>query len=1756
MPYLAFNLNNGNEFVFDILEERLSIGRDTRNDIVIDNTYISGFHAEFIRHADGVYELLDLKSSNGTFVNGQRIERSRVKGGDKIRFGQLDSRFRERAPKGTAPAAEIKSGKGSKSQAPNEDGHPGDTESIPARDAQPKDAAGPIEPTNPPLGPSDSGGNSPATTSLPIRKPDVHPDSVLLQQTEELREEMAKLRLERDLLRTENDKESALRDKVRALEKTLEQRQRESEETTTKLTELKADVSAAQAEVAKLVTKRREAGNLDSQVETNRSELAKVQSDIGMATSGLQSLHRDADKVRADRLEVSKQLEDLRAQIQQSEVRSQDLASKTQELEVKAQEYARLVVDSEKSESELKSRQSSELQEIEARISARKLELSQLEISLTGAQKAVQSTQSEAESSVTKLRAEKQSLEQQVEGLQQSISEGQSGLGNLEKQRSLLGVALAVLLSRRQSSESEVTALTARSASALQQYEATLVEQYKAEACLIELRQQFSQTEADHDLQRSQACSSITALEESIRSKTEQFTQLEARETELQNKLCDLSKTGAKEAQTSTAVQVLDAQKSELTTVVTQLSKQRDALQLTVICAQAKQEAELAELESRRAEVAKLDTQIPLLESTMVDLTAQVQRLKDAHSMLSDTESALMALEIQKTELVDSIAEIKLQHEEFTKQAKLSEATKLAKEQALEQSIDAKTNTLATLDSKVSQLEVKEADLTNKLNDLAGKNVLLSNATEALKGVESHKAELLSAITQMTAERDMLTRDVLTGAEKGRAQHKLTQTLIARLEAVEKEMHASEEQQATVSFELGKVREGLRVAESAFETKQKDLNEAEACAESLRKQVEETTKQQAKLQQEVSEWSAKLTAAKTDLEVTSANTQEKVKAAEEVVASHAQHSTQLTELQTKIRGLEVLLATLEAAHLEKETQLNTLESQQRGASDLLTIRQQEITAEETRLSELRSLTTIFDLRVAELSATEKKLNEAKGAEIKATQDMDKAQSETKRLQDERADHEKRLPTLRAESEMLQSNLAIKLKELVMSDARLTGLNQQVKDLDVRLKEMKAAEVAMEKTQLEVTRLTGERDTINLVVATLLTQREDHEKILPGLRADVDVLRTELRTLTQGKQATVNALEKVQAERNSVSEQAVALRTEVTQLEKLLNDRRGTLEAETKTKLAEANQAETKLHEVIAKVAAAEKRAIELAEIEKRLSSATSTLKDTENQLLAEEKALATLAGQQEKTRKDLAMLEESTKSTQMQISELTKKAKAEETRYADSVMLAEKFGAALQAVEAKRAEAEAALTKAREEERNLRKNIPALNTEMAGLQAALTTLTRDREEASQYVSRLNVTTEGSNRKLSELQQQISQLEEAHRLREERVIKAQADVDNEGARLKAAQEQTRAAEVALQDLERQVKEGRQKAEATRTLVTNQEAELSLRLDRVQSLKTDEERLNKQLATRQQEIQEAETNVAELHNKISSEQKRVVEFTHVGGQVLTIGAALASLETRQGETARSLRDAAERELALQVKINALQESYNRESARLEEVKKNRLGIEADMATFVDKSQKQMTSLKAVEGEQQKRLTDVEKHLHEQATLFERVKSELAGLQDRRADFAQAEAQFRHWQEIEARLRGQLLELEEKHEIMRRGLPTDEATVVMFANDLIKRIDLIDALTARYSGHSGSDVVTQLGTLRASFEDILFQHGVSEFDIAVGTEVDTQLRKRIAVVDSLPGKEKPRVVETCRSGFMYSREEGHEVVLRKVEVRTSSQ
>jgi predicted component of type VI protein secretion system len=72
----------------------LTIGRGSDNDIPLDgDDFASARHARIEPRRDGVW-VEDIGSTNGTYVNGARIERPRrLKPGDVIRVGETDLRY-------------------------------------------------------------------------------------------------------------------------------------------------------------------------------------------------------------------------------------------------------------------------------------------------------------------------------------------------------------------------------------------------------------------------------------------------------------------------------------------------------------------------------------------------------------------------------------------------------------------------------------------------------------------------------------------------------------------------------------------------------------------------------------------------------------------------------------------------------------------------------------------------------------------------------------------------------------------------------------------------------------------------------------------------------------------------------------------------------------------------------------------------------------------------------------------------------------------------------------------------------------------------------------------------------------------------------------------------------------------------------------------------------------------------------------------------------------------------------------------------------------------------------------------------------------------------------------------------------------------------------------------------------------------------------------------------------------------------------
>lgn len=73
----------------------LSIGRAQQNALVLQDEKVSRHHARIEWRSDGCY-FVDQGSANGSFVNGQRVERTRLQHGDEVRLGSTVLEFRLR----------------------------------------------------------------------------------------------------------------------------------------------------------------------------------------------------------------------------------------------------------------------------------------------------------------------------------------------------------------------------------------------------------------------------------------------------------------------------------------------------------------------------------------------------------------------------------------------------------------------------------------------------------------------------------------------------------------------------------------------------------------------------------------------------------------------------------------------------------------------------------------------------------------------------------------------------------------------------------------------------------------------------------------------------------------------------------------------------------------------------------------------------------------------------------------------------------------------------------------------------------------------------------------------------------------------------------------------------------------------------------------------------------------------------------------------------------------------------------------------------------------------------------------------------------------------------------------------------------------------------------------------------------------------------------------------------------------------------
>ncbi len=66
-----------------------TIGRAPRADFIVDRALVSRVHCRLEAAGDAL-EVIDLSSTNGTYVNDKRVKRSPLNGGDRLRVGRVE----------------------------------------------------------------------------------------------------------------------------------------------------------------------------------------------------------------------------------------------------------------------------------------------------------------------------------------------------------------------------------------------------------------------------------------------------------------------------------------------------------------------------------------------------------------------------------------------------------------------------------------------------------------------------------------------------------------------------------------------------------------------------------------------------------------------------------------------------------------------------------------------------------------------------------------------------------------------------------------------------------------------------------------------------------------------------------------------------------------------------------------------------------------------------------------------------------------------------------------------------------------------------------------------------------------------------------------------------------------------------------------------------------------------------------------------------------------------------------------------------------------------------------------------------------------------------------------------------------------------------------------------------------------------------------------------------------------------------------
>ncbi len=96
-PYAYLISNDGSDKRYPITRTICRIGRSKDNELSLDDTSISRRHAEIHRNSDGTFDIIDMNSMNGVYINNEKVGKAELHEGDILEIGDFFLHFTQLA---------------------------------------------------------------------------------------------------------------------------------------------------------------------------------------------------------------------------------------------------------------------------------------------------------------------------------------------------------------------------------------------------------------------------------------------------------------------------------------------------------------------------------------------------------------------------------------------------------------------------------------------------------------------------------------------------------------------------------------------------------------------------------------------------------------------------------------------------------------------------------------------------------------------------------------------------------------------------------------------------------------------------------------------------------------------------------------------------------------------------------------------------------------------------------------------------------------------------------------------------------------------------------------------------------------------------------------------------------------------------------------------------------------------------------------------------------------------------------------------------------------------------------------------------------------------------------------------------------------------------------------------------------------------------------------------------------------------------